>query len=184
MCFTRPADPRPSAVRASESASGVAVTAPARPNCGLRRGALVTLLHGRYDLRETMSQYLVDAIEWAGVAVRGRSEIAALTGEDAELEAVALTDGSVFSTSSLLLSLDARPCTAWLDDTVARDPDGFLLSGAGSTAILETSIPGVHAAGDVRAGSSERCTSAIAEGAAVAQFAHRRLAASAGGGVA
>lgn len=150
-----------------------------------RGGALVTLLHRRLDLRETMSQYLIDALEHAGVAVRGSSEVGGLSGEGGELEAVSLRDGSVFPMSSLFLFLGADPCTEWLDDTVARDADGFIITGTdvGSGAIFETSVPGVYAAGDVRAGSSKRCTAAIAEGAAVVQFAHRRLAAMRGVGV-
>ncbi len=58
-----------------------------------RGGALVTLLHRRADLRETMSDYLIDELERYGVAVRDRSEIAELHGDDGELEAVTLTDG-------------------------------------------------------------------------------------------
>ena len=59
-----------------------------------RGGALVTLLHRRADLRETMSNYLIEDLERYGVAVRDRSEIAELHGDDGELEAVTLTDGS------------------------------------------------------------------------------------------
>ena len=58
-----------------------------------RGGALVTLLHRRADLRETMSDYLVLELERYGVAVRDRSEVAALHGADGELEAVTLQDG-------------------------------------------------------------------------------------------
>src|SRR5207253_3779820 len=58
-----------------------------------RGGGLVTLLHRRVDLRETMSDYLVRDLARYGVAVRDRSEIAALHGADGKLEAVTLTDG-------------------------------------------------------------------------------------------
>ena len=58
-----------------------------------RGGALVTLLHRRADLAETMSSYLIDELERYGVAVRDRSEVSALHGEDGQLEAVTLTDG-------------------------------------------------------------------------------------------
>src|SRR5438067_11066674 len=58
-----------------------------------RGGALVTLLHRRADLRETMSDYLIHELERYGVAVRDRSEIATLHGTDGRLEAVTLTDG-------------------------------------------------------------------------------------------
>ena len=95
-----------------------------------RGGALVTLLHRRADLRETMSDYLVRDLERYGVAVRDRSEIAALHGTDGQLEAVTLTSGERLPFSFLFLFLGARPCTEWLGDTVARDEDGFILTGA------------------------------------------------------
>ena len=95
-----------------------------------RGGALVTLLHRRADLRETMSDYLVRELERYGVAVRDRSEIAALHGEEGHLEAVTLTSGERVPFSFLFLFLGARPCTEWLGDTVARDENGFILTGA------------------------------------------------------
>ena len=94
-----------------------------------RGGALVTLLHRRADLRETMSDYLVRDLERYGVAVRDRSEIAELHGTDGQLEAVTLRDGERLPFSFLFLFLGAQPCTEWLDDSVARDEDGFILTG-------------------------------------------------------
>jgi thioredoxin reductase len=70
-----------------------------------RGGALVTLLHRRADLRETMSDYLVAELERYGVAVRGRSEIAALHGNDGRLGAVTLTSGERQQLSFLFLFL-------------------------------------------------------------------------------
>ncbi len=144
-----------------------------------RGGALVTLLHRRADLRETMSHYLLEELERYGVAVRDRSEIAALHGVDGELEAVTLSDGERLPFSFLFLFLGASPCTEWLGDVVARDPKGFVLTGpeAGAEGLLETSVPGVYAAGDVRAGSIKRCATAVGEGAAVVRFVHERLSA-------
>ncbi len=144
-----------------------------------RGGALVTLLHRRADLRETMSDYLVLELERYGVAVRDRSEVAALHGADGELEAVTLQDGERLAFSFLFLFLGAKPCTAWLGDVVARDDDGFVLTGAaaGAEGLLETSVPGVFAAGDVRSGSVKRCATAVGEGAMVVRFVHERLAA-------
>ena len=95
-----------------------------------RGGALVTLLHRRGDLRETMSDYLVLELERYGVAVRDRSEVAELHGTDGELEAVTLRDGERLSFSFLFLFLGAAPCTDWLGDVVARDDKGFVLTGA------------------------------------------------------
>ncbi|HEU4393549.1 MAG TPA: FAD-dependent oxidoreductase [Solirubrobacterales bacterium] len=142
-----------------------------------RGGALVTLLHRRADLRETMSHYLIDELERYGVAVRNRSEIAALHGADDELEAVTLSDGARLPLSFLFLFLGASPCTEWLGDVVARDPKGFVLTGpeANAEGLLETSVPGVYAAGDVRAGSIKRCATAVGEGATVVRFVHERL---------
>jgi thioredoxin reductase (NADPH) len=143
-----------------------------------RGGALVTLLHRRADLAETMSHYLIDELERYGVAVRDRSEIAALHGVDGRLDGVRLSDGEQLSLSFLFLFLGASPCTGWLGDVVARDPNGFLLTGpeAGAEGLLETSVPGIYAAGDVRAGSIKRCATAVGEGATVVRFVHERLA--------
>jgi thioredoxin reductase (NADPH) len=117
-----------------------------------RGGALVTLLHRRADLRETMPDYLIHELERYGVAIRGRSEIAELHGADGELEAVTLGSGERLPLSFLFLFLGARPCTEWLDDVITRDENGFILTGgaAGAEYLLESTIPGVFAAGDVR----------------------------------
>ena len=144
-----------------------------------RGGALVTLLHRRADLRETMSDYLIRELERWGVAVRDRSEIAELHGDDGRLEAVTLTDGTRLPFAFLFLFLGARPCTEWLGDAVARDPDGFILTGhgAGAANLLETSVPGIFAAGDVRSGSTKRCAAAVGEGSMAVQLVHEHLAA-------
>ena len=142
-----------------------------------RGGALVTLLHRRADLRETMSDYLVLELERFGVVVRDRSEIAALHGSDGELEAVTLHDGERLPFGTLFLFLGASPCTDWLGDVVARDEHGFVVTGseAGAEHLLETSVPGIYAAGDVRSGSVKRCATAVGEGAMVVQFIHTRV---------
>jgi thioredoxin reductase (NADPH) len=144
-----------------------------------RGGALVTLMHRRRDLSETMSRYLIDELERYGVAVRDCAEIGELHGEEGQLEAVTLTGGGKLSFSFLFLFLGAAPCTDWLGDVLARDPHGFILTGpdAAAEGLLETSVPGVYAAGDVRAGSIKRCATAVAEGATVVRFVHERLAA-------
>jgi thioredoxin reductase (NADPH) len=143
-----------------------------------RGGALVTLLHRRGDLRETMSDYLIRELDRYGVAVRDRSEIAELHGTDGRLEAVTLTDGTRLPFSFLFLFLGARPCTEWVEGAVARHEDGFVLTGdaAGAARLLETSIPGIFAAGDVRKGSTKRCATAVGEGAMAVQLVHEHLA--------
>jgi thioredoxin reductase (NADPH) len=143
-----------------------------------RGGALVTLLHRRADLRETMSDYLLIELERFGVSVRDRSEVAELHGANGELEAVTLKDGERLAFSFLFLFLGAAPCTDWLGDTVVRDDKGFVLTGTdvGAEGLLETSVPGIYAAGDVRSGSVKRCATAVGEGAMVVRFVHERLA--------
>lgn len=149
-----------------------------------RGGALVTLLHRRADLRETMSDYLVRELERYGVAVRDRSEIASLRGADGRLSAVTLTDDERLPLSFLFVFLGALPCTDWVDDAVARDDKGFVLTGPAANAdyLLETSVPGILCAGDVRAGSTKRCATAVGEGAMAVQFVHAHIAATAKGG--
>ena len=144
-----------------------------------RGGALVTLLHRRADVRETMSDYLVHEMDRAGVAVRDRSEIAELHGDDGRLEGVTLKSGERLAFSFLFLFLGALPCTEWIDDAVHRDERGFILTGsaAGTEGLLETSVPGIFAAGDVRSGSTKRCATAVGEGAMAVQLVHDHFAA-------
>ena len=145
-----------------------------------RGGALVTLLHRRADLGETMSNYLIEELDRYGVVVRDRSEVSVLHGEDGHLEAVTLTDGTELPFSFLFLFLGATPCTDWLGEAIARDAKGFVLTGdeAGADGLLETSVPGIYAAGDVRAGSIKRCATAVGEGATVVRFVHEHITAS------
>ncbi len=146
-----------------------------------RGGALVTLLHRRADLRATMSDYLIGELARHGVAVRDNSEIAELHGPGGELDAVTLRDGERVALGSLFCFLGADPCTDWVGDAVARDEHGFILTGGdagatGAAGLLETSVAGVYAAGDVRAGSTKRAATAVGEGAAVVGYVHQRLA--------
>jgi thioredoxin reductase (NADPH) len=142
-----------------------------------RGGALVTLLHRRADLRETMSDYLVRELERYGVAVRDRSEIAVLHGTDGQLEAVTLVSGERLRFAFLFLFLGALPCTDWVGSAVVRDDDGFILTGTDADNVLETTVSGVFAAGDVRSGSTKRCATAVGEGAWAVQLVHAHLAA-------
>ncbi len=137
----------------------------------------MTLLHRRADLAETMSAYLIDELDRYGVAVRDRSEIRELRGADGHLDSVKLTDGTELPFQFLFLFLGAAPCTGWLGDQIARDEKGFVLTGAdaGAEGLLETSVSGVYAAGDVRAGSIKRCATAVGEGATVVRFVHEHM---------
>jgi thioredoxin reductase (NADPH) len=124
-----------------------------------------------------MSNYLIGELDRYGVHVRDRSEITELHGDDGKLEAVTLTDGTRLPYSFLFLFLGASPCTGWLGDAVARDEKGFVLTGpdVGAEGLLETTVPRVYAAGDVRSGSIKRCATAVGEGAAVVRFVHEHL---------
>ena len=86
---------------------------------------------------------------------------------------------SASSVSFLFFFLGAQPCTEWLDEAVARAADGFILTGdaAGADNLLETSVPGIVAAGDVRSGSTKRCAAAVGEGSMAVQVVHTHLAA-------
>jgi thioredoxin reductase (NADPH) len=91
---------------------------------------------------------------------------------------VTLKSGERLPLSFLFLFLGALPCTEWLGDVVGRDENGFVVTGAAADAehLLETSVAGIFAAGDVRSGSTKRCATAVGEGAMAVQFVHARLA--------
>jgi thioredoxin reductase (NADPH) len=112
-----------------------------------------------------------------GVVARGQSKIAELHGRDGQLAAVALKSGELLPFPHLFLFLGAKPATEWLDDVVARDEEGFILTGAKqtSTNLFEADVPGVFAAGDGRSASTKRCATAISEVAMAVQFVHAHL---------
>lgn len=146
------------------------------------------LLHRRADLSQTMSDSLIRAgqseggrrtLESTGVQVHDRASITELHGDDGRLSAVTLESGEQIDLSFLFVFIGAAPCTQWLGDAVARDENGFVLTGeaAGARGSLETSVPGIFAAGDVRAGTTKRCASALGEGATAASYVHQHLSA-------
>ena len=142
-----------------------------------RGGALVTLLHRRADLRETMSDYLIHELERYGVAVRDRSEIAELHGEDGPSRPSRLRAATPPVLVPVPLPRSAARAPSGSTTPSRRDHDGFILTGAaaGVDDLLETDIPGVFAAGDVRSGSTKRCATAVGEGAMAVQFVHAHL---------
>jgi thioredoxin reductase (NADPH) len=135
------------------------------------------LLHRRADLSETMSNYLITDLDRYGVTIRDNSEIVELFGDDGQLEEVLLKDGEKLPIAYLFLFLGASPCTEWLGDVVARDEDGFVLTGqdVGEVGPVETSVPGIYAVGDVRSGSTKRCATAVGDGAMVVSFVHEHF---------
>jgi thioredoxin reductase (NADPH) len=141
--------------------------------------ATVTLVVRGGTLADTMSEYLITEIgEHATVSVRLRTEISGGGGRH-HLERLELRhrDTGVVTVeegSALFVMIGAEPRTEWLAGFVDRDEQGFIRTG-GSGLSLETSVPGVFAAGDVRAGSVKRVASAVGEGAIAIQQIHRYL---------
>jgi thioredoxin reductase (NADPH) len=156
----------------------------------------VTMLVRGGGLAATMSQYLIDQIAATpNIVVRTRIEIAEAQGSQ-HLEGVVLRDRATGQTeevpaSRVFIFIGAQPHTDWLESVVARDSHGFLLTGtdlAGGGArpkgwlpdrdpfLLETSVPGIFAAGDVRHGSMKRVASGVGEGAMAVSFVHQYLA--------
>ena len=156
----------------------------------------VQIVVRRAGLGETMSHYLVDQIATtANIRVRPRTEVASVEGQD-HVERVTLRsvdDGSCRSEEidAVFIFIGTRPRSDWLPAGVLRDAKGFVLTGrdlmaSGAYAktwketreplLLETSVPGVFAAGDVRAGAMNRVASAVGEGSMVVRLAHEYLA--------
>jgi thioredoxin reductase (NADPH) len=141
-------------------------------------------------LEKSMSQYLVDRINAApNIEVRLETEVGSGSGTD-HLERLTLVDRRTGATEDvatnwLFVFIGASPRTDWLPDAVARDAKGFILTGpdlgpgswplARPPLLLETSQPGVFAAGDVRLASMKRVASAVGEGAMAVSFVHRYL---------
>ncbi len=154
----------------------------------------VTMLVRSDSLERRMSQYLVDRIADSEIVVRTGAEVAAVRGEEAletvEVRDVATGDTETLAAHGLFVFIGAAPYADWLEGAVARSSMGFVLSGrelSGDDAnpawplerepfLLETSIPGVFAAGDVRHGSIKRVASAVGEGAMAVQLIHEYLA--------
>jgi thioredoxin reductase (NADPH) len=154
---------------------------------------VIMLVRGR-GLSATMSKYLIDEIErTSNIAVETHTQVIAAEGEE-RLEALRLSGPKgeyCVRASSLFVFIGAEPGVEWLPDVVMRDDKGFVLAGpdlqqdgkmlAGwheqrPPFLLETSVPGVFVAGDVRHGSVKRVASAVGEGSIAVQFAHKYLA--------
>jgi thioredoxin reductase (NADPH) len=159
-----------------------------------RFASQVTLLVRGDSLERSMSSYLVDRIRVAdNIEVRLNVEIAEGRGDD-HLETLVLADRvqgtkEEVETSWLFAFIGASPLTDWLGPDVARDAQGFVVTGQDVFAVggknwplsrpplpLETSLPGVFAAGDVRLESMKRVASAVGEGAMAVYLVHRYLA--------
>jgi thioredoxin reductase (NADPH) len=135
-------------------------------------------------LAASMSQYLIDRIAGIpNIELRTRTEIVHLEGGAAGVESVTWRHrqsgkDETHRIRNVFLFLGADPCTDWLKDCdVQIDAKGFVTTGnGGGAATLQTSVPGVFAIGDVRAGSVKRVGAAIGEGAAAVAQIHGFLA--------
>ena len=152
----------------------------------------VTMLVRSGSLARSMSRYLIEQIEGLGnIEVRTGAEAIAAEG-DGHLERLVIRQGgpdgavSTEDVDACFVFIGALPRTDWLDGVVARDERGFILAGpdvrdrgwplAREPQTLETSVPGVFVAGDVRARSIKRVASAVGEGSMAVTLIHQYLA--------
>ena len=156
-----------------------------------RHARRVTMLVRGDDLAAGMSRYLIDRIEQAdNVDVLLRTEVngAAGSGHLEKITLANLDSGAQqeAATNFLFVFIGAAPRTAWLGDEIARDEKGFVITGralrnasrwplARDPFLLETSVPGVFAAGDVRLDSMKRVAAAVGEGAMAVALVHQYL---------
>jgi thioredoxin reductase (NADPH) len=155
----------------------------------------VTMLIRGPSLSSRMSRYLIDQIDAVdNIHVRHGAEVLEVQGETRlERLVIACDEGQTKDTvpaSGLFIFIGAVPHTDWLGDLVARNERGFILAGSDvsgngvaaafrlqnrSPYLLETSLPGVFVAGDVRHGSVKRVASAVGEGSMAVTYVHRYL---------
>jgi thioredoxin reductase (NADPH) len=156
----------------------------------------VTLLVRGGSLGAGMSAYLVDQIaETPNISVRMRASLAAVAGGQA-LESIEVGDSETGTSvtlpvAAMFVFIGQAPRTDWLGGIVERDQAGFVVTGPGLTRtgdrvpgwpllrepfMLETSVPGIFCAGDVRSRSVKRIASAVGEGSMAVQFVHQHLA--------
>jgi thioredoxin reductase (NADPH) len=161
-----------------------------------RYKADVQIVIRRESLRDTMSQYLIDQIgKTPNIRLRPRTEIDAVEG-DGHVERVALRSldegvTHVEDVDAIFVFIGTRPRSDWLPPAVLRDAKGFVLTGRDLALAeafsrtwkqpreplpFETSVPGVFAAGDIRAGAMNRVASAVGEGSMVVRSVHEYLA--------
>src|SRR3954470_7722480 len=154
-------------------------------------GARVTMLVRGSSLAKSMSAYLVERIRaHPFIAVRLHTQVEAVHLDDSGELAGVTAGGEHLPARALFLCLGGVPRTGWADAVgVALDPKGFILTGPDLRAgglpeswpldrdplALETSVPGVFGAGDVRSGSVKRVAGAVGDGAMAVALAHRRL---------
>jgi thioredoxin reductase (NADPH) len=145
----------------------------------------VTMLVRGDSLAKSMSHYLIEQIG-AIENIEVRTDVQAVAAEgDGRLERLQLSDGTAVDADACFIFIGALPRTDWLEGVVARDARGFILAGADATGAgwplkrepypLETTVPGVFVAGDVRARSIKRVASAVGEGSMAVSLIHQYL---------
>jgi thioredoxin reductase (NADPH) len=147
------------------------------------------------DITSKMSDYLSRRVQaQKNIDILYRTEVRRMSGnqklEEVELENTKTGERQVVRTPAVFSMIGAKPCTEWLPADIARDERGFIKTG---TAVadapawkaskhqptpMETSLPGIFAAGDVRSGSVKRCAAAVGEGGMAVAGIHLRLATS------
>jgi thioredoxin reductase (NADPH) len=155
----------------------------------------IFILYRGGDLRKSMSEYLVRQIEDRDdIEVLLNTNVVSVEGDE-HLERITMKNAATGETRSapahsLFVFIGAAPKTNWLDGVVERDERGFIVSGPDlmhdgkrpkgwrpdrDPFLLETSVPGIFVAGDVRHGSVKRCASAVGEGSIAIQFVHQYM---------
>jgi thioredoxin reductase (NADPH) len=144
------------------------------------------------DLSKSMSSYLSRRVETKdNVEILRNTEIRKMTGgkrlECVELENIETGEHRSVQTSAVFSMIGAKPCTDWLPPEIERDERGFVKTGPAvvdspawknatrAPVQLETSCPGIFAAGDVRSGSVKRCAAAVGEGGMAVEGVHQAL---------
>jgi thioredoxin reductase (NADPH) len=156
----------------------------------------VFIIIRKKDLSATMSSYLIDQIsEIPNIVILNNSEIVEATGSD-RLERLKIEDLNTkevkeVSADALYIFIGARPYTEWLGDLIIKDEKGYVQTGREMKSfdyfgklwkldrepyVLETSCPGIFAAGDVRSGAMSRVASAVGEGSMSISMVHKYLA--------
>ena len=145
------------------------------------------------DITKKMSDYLSRRVQGQpNIEILYRTEIRKMSGdqklEQVELENTQTGERRTIKTPAVFSMIGARPCTEWLPPEIERDEKGFIKTGADVAeapawretkrrpAPLETSLPGIFAAGDVRSGSVKRCAAAVGEGGMAVAGIHMSLA--------